>query len=314
MNYKMLQYYCFLINSLAPRVVEDADEPWEECLIPEDLKFLPAKGLGKAIDATVENPWKNKDKTPYQAREICSMDDLQPSGVFNHLMSFEERTENYSEQQIRIEGKVKFSPNSPIEGSVAADAKRERTKTTVIKGITITTRIISFEVNSECPTKFENALEDWVTNKGCKQHVQPGKQYNESTTKYCREFLASKVGCATHYISGITLGAMMYKTATTSRSSQQFSFSADADVVRITSTKVASAHKKSVLEHRQHYEVIGMIPPGDSNQVNIRTTNEDVIDYTFTALTDLVCNQELRGHLQQAIQHYISLNSPTKRK
>lgn len=106
----------------------------------------------------------------------------------------------------------------------------------------------------------------------------------------------------------------MYKTVRCSRSSRQLSLQAGADVPRISTAGFSNSAKDEVLKKQLLYEKIGTIPEGDSNIIRIRSSEEDVIDYEFTSLTTLVHDEELRGHLQQAIQHYISLNSPTKRK
>ena len=124
---------------------EEKKIQWPEGLLqdrPDELERIRELGLGKALDTTLSNPWANKKA--YEAREV-KLQDLVVTNEGNRIKRFAEEIESYYEVQGRIAQTVKI-PDKPIDVSVAAESHRSHSCSYSMKGTTIITRTISFEI------------------------------------------------------------------------------------------------------------------------------------------------------------------------
>ena len=294
---------------------------WPEGLLrdrPDELERISELGLGKAIDTTLSNPWANKKA--YKAREM-KLEDLIVTNEGNRVKRFAEEIESYFEVQGRIEQSVKI-PDKPIDMSVAAEAHRSHNSSYSIQGTTVLTRTISFTIGAplvprqsrqvdgidgipellvDSRSTFEKRLDKWVKARCDGSDLGADHQYDDKTNSYCREFLES-LGGATHYVSSITLGAMSYKVKSSIRSAAKISQESSVKVPRAVGIKTSATAKRGSLRKRSDEQEIGQIP--ENGVIQIRSPAEAVIRYSFTPLTNLVSNLELRAHLQRAIQQY----------
>ena len=298
---------------------EEKKISWPEGLLPDrpdELERVSELGLGKAIDATMSNPWANKKA--YEAREV-KLQDLVVTNEGNRIKRFAEEIESYYEVQGRIEQTVMI-PDKPIDISVAAEAHRSHCRSCSMKGTTILTRMISFEIGSspcgvdavdggdkildvaaDTRSKFEKRLHQWVKARSEESDLEADHEYDDKTNAYCREFLES-LGGATHYASSITLGAMSYKVKTSSSSTTQVSQQSSVKIPRVGGPTTSTTVKTGSSRKRSDEQEIGQIP--EDGVIKVRSPAEAVIRYSFTPLTNLVSNLELRAHLQRAIQQY----------
>ena len=300
---------------------EEEKISWPEGLLPDrpdELERISELGLGKAIDATLSNPWANKKA--YEAREV-KLQDLVVTNEGNRIKRFAEEIESYYEVQGHIEQTVKI-PDKPIDISIAAESHRSHSQSYSMKGTIIHTRTISFEIGAAAPcgvdavdggdktldvvvdtrSKFEKRLHQWVKAKSDESDLEADQEYDDKTNAYCREFLES-LGGATHYVSSITLGAMSYKVKTSSSSTTQVSQQTSVKVPRVGGPTTSTTVKTGSSRKRSDEQEIGQIP--EDGVIKVRSPAEAVIRYSFTPLTNLVSNVELRAHLQRAIQQYL---------
>ena len=298
---------------------EEEKISWPEGLLPDrpdELERISELGLGKAIDATLSNPWANKKA--YEAREV-KLQDLVVTNEGNRIKRFAEEIESYYEVQGRIEQTVKI-PDKPIDISVAAESHRSHSHSYSMKGTIIHTRTISFEIGGppcgvdavdggdkildavvDTRSKFEKRLHQWVKARSEESDLEADQEYDDKTNAYCREFLES-LGGATHYVSSITLGAMSYKVKTSSSSTTQVSQQSSVKIPRVGGPTTSTTVKTGSSRSRSDEQEIGQIP--EDGVIKVRSPAEAVIRYSFTPLANLVSNLELRAHLQRAIQQY----------
>ena len=280
---------------------------------PEDFAKM---GLGKAVNITLNHPWIFEES--YQAKEAKSEDGICTTSVGNRVEAFEEYAESHFEVLKEIEGWITV-PSHTTEISVAADKHRSEIDKKHIKGTAITTRTISFQLGYVSDSRktmsgstphgsvFQRNLHAWIEHEDRKTDEQ-NESNSKATAEQCREFLLRRLGGATHYISSITLGAMLYRAKTVSETRclpRTTSFSG--------SGKASSGIIKSSFRRRQYYEQIGRVPSSVDTHT-MHKEDEDVTRYSITPLTDLVSDKELRGHLQQAIQKIVESTSQIKRK
>ena len=150
-------------------------------------------------------------------------------------------------------------------------------------------------------SKFEKQLDQWVRARRGESDLEADHDYDDKTNSYCREFLES-FGGVTHYVSSITLGAMSYKVKSTSSSTTQISQESSVKVPRAVGIKTSATVRIGSSRKRSDEQEIGQIP--EDGVIKVRSPAEAVIRYSFTPLTNLVSNLELRAYLQRAIQQY----------
>ena len=300
--------------SETPKEPEEKRILWPEGLLPDEVERIRELGLGKVIDTTLPKPWANKKA--YEAREV-KLQDLFVTNEGNRINRFAEEIESYYEVQGQIEQSVMI-PDKPIGSFVAAEAHRSYNSSYSAKGTIIYTRTISFEIGAapcgvdavdggdktldvvvDTRSKFEKQLHQWVKAKSEESDLEADQEYDDKTNAYCREFLES-LGGATHYVSSITLGAMSYKVKTSSSSTTQVSQQSSVKIPRVGGAKTSTTVTRGFSRKRSDEQEIGHIP--EDGVIKVRSPAEAVIRYSFTPLTNLVSNLELRAHLQRAIQ------------
>ncbi len=297
---------------------------WLEGLLQEELPWIQELGLGRAIDATLPQPWVNK--RAYQAKKFPSMSELVVTHEGNKVKMISEQIENYYEMQAQVAAGIDV-PNKPIEISIAAESHRSFGTSYSLTATTITTRTITFNVwhhndgkrmeidgiveseakpLSEHKSKFEMDLQRWVKEKKEKEEKK-GNEGNDEGDVYL-DFLKA-LGGATHYVSSITLGAMRYHLKRKEFSRKKVAQESHIKVPRLADSKASASLVSQCFRSKAVYQQIGQVSFDEGEQpkpIKFRTPSEAVIQYAFTPLTNLVSDPDLQYNLRLAIRRYLT--------
>ena len=278
-----------------------------QAILEDEVEHMSNLGLGKAVDITRTQPWING--SVFQAKEV-SYDEIVAIVEGQHVRDYEEVIDNYFDLQGNLESSVMI-PNQPVTVGIAADMHRCKQSRKVVRGKSVSTRIIFFQVKpvSETTSTLEEKLQEWVISYGSaetKTKMRRDSLCSDNCSKACYEFIV-RVGGITHYISSITLGATEFSTKGISKIATE----AHSNVGLNTPAGIAFINQKLGFSRKMEKrvtqnELIGRIETdGKSEKVTIRTENEAVISFSITPLTNLISHQPLRDSLLKAIQQYM---------
>ena len=283
-------------------------------MIPQEIKHLVGC-LGRVVNTNKSDPWTDFANTPYTALKADIPDtwnaimeipttksrhDVQYTYSGAHYESFEEYALKYSEWHGKIAATI-TSPNAPVKGSVAADKHREVIKTRVVMGVSVTLGTCSFiTAPALATTEFQIDFEEWLK----------GQNLEESSVESCKKYLNDVLRGATHYISSVTLGASIYATRTVSQVNSSASGEIEAAVPHLPSATLQLGRSKSTSQIKQFNLKLGTI----DEDAKIDMSDQAVIRYEFTPLTDLMSKDELRKDMTVAIQENMATVSEDERK
>ena len=198
-------------------------------------------GLGRGVDGSKPNPWRNKSS--YQVRNI-TIENIIGTEEGGAIQSYEREMESESEKHVNLSLSITV-PNSPVTLGLEGEGSISKTTTQKVVGKKVINRTISFlanyeETKSESQSKsekdhtFEERVADYIlkaieqsgANTGITRNGQPvkeladyvrGPEFDDEKIyeiyTHCRDFV--KKYHITHYVSSISLGASSYQLFST---------------------------------------------------------------------------------------------------
>ena len=250
------------------------------------------RGLGYVIDATNENPWKNKTS--------ISVRDMNDIKVVREARAFQSYSrEIASASDISLNANTTLGAfDSAVTVGVDVDIARSSEYRRHTVGTKVHTKTASFEIKfgDKSQTKFEQML--------CQQINFDGERDElELLNKKCKHFV--KANQCTHYVRRIMLGYCEYTVMSSEMYNQKYGAKGEVAVKGLQygslSAGVAGHNIFQRKDKRHQYLSIGKW-----SEKKKEVEEEEVIEYEIAPIHTLVSHHpKLHDALMNAVKEYI---------
>ena len=301
-------------------------------VLKEEVPWLTDMGLGRGVDNTKHDPWK--DKSSVQVRPISpTLDNIIGTDDGGIRKYFEREVlstrSRQMEQNLSIVG-----PNCLIQMSVDSLCTQSVSKSHTSVGEEITTRTISFKHDlydspsapsaQKTSTCFEMRLSRWLlgrictraaTMKGLAHDYDRSSVCIETLCKYLRENPSDhcrvvqdclkfiKLYGITHYVYSIQLGANRFRVLTSSEYKKKVSKIAKAGAANIAKSSLGTTSSWWHRSSSMNVQEIGNIHNG---HVSRGAGGEAVIGFKLLPIHTLVASRLIHEVFMKGLQLYVT--------
>ena len=296
-------------------------------VLKEEVPWLTDMGLGRGVDNTKHDPWK--DKSSVQVRPISpTLDNIIGTDDGGIRKYFEREVLSTRTRQME-QNLSMVGPNCLIQMSVDSLCTQSVSKSHTSVGEEITTRTISFQHDlydspsaptaQKTSTCFEMKLSHWLVRrimkgvthykssdcncveKLCRYiHDNPGDRYQLQLAQDCLKFI--KLYGITHYVYSIQLGANKFRVLSSSEYKKKVSRTAKAGTTNIVKSSLGTTSSWWHRSSSMNIQEIGNIQDG---RVNRGAGGEAVIGFKLLPIHTLVSSCSIHDVFMKGLQLYV---------
>ena len=323
-----------VLEDLAENSEQVEQDKAKDCVSEQDIQRIIDLGLGRGIDATNPDPWKNKTSFQVQPVTFKNIIGTEEGGC---VQTYEREVSSVSETRGKASSSV-TNPKSAITVGVEAEFAQSSSDRCRVVGTKVLNRTISFKdhcIDSKHHLEsdsFETQLCKWIMRKAdddephdknasaalqmaklkeerpheslILQFKQLSIRDKEKIVEYCTKFINQFR--VTHYVSSIQLGASGYEVLTQNKLSRKLGIGGHIGVEKIASGDLSATYSKNRSHKASNIRRIGVIELKDGVPTVKRGSHQEaVVGIQVKPISDLVTMRELKIPLEKALVKYL---------